>query len=338
MRESSVAARWEVDDLRLIRALQLAPRASFARIGDALGMHERTVSRRYRRLHGEGVLRVFGAVNPLALEQELWHVRVRCRPDAAEGLAGALAARDDVTWVGITAAGSEVSFSIRAASTERRDLLLTRTLPRSAHVLDIHAATVLHVFLGMGADDWSALAQHLTPQEAAALAMTAPPQRTSAPFELEDCDATIMKVLARDGRASTSSLASAAGISEGKAGRRVASLIEQGVLVIDVDLASEAFGYGRRSTLRLRVTPAHIENVGSSLARMPEVGFVASISGNENVLASVTCRNLSELYAFTTARIGALEGIQSMEVTPYQRVVKQSGGLLVDGRLADAGA
>ena len=34
---------------------------------------------------------------------------------------------------------------------------------------------------------------------------------------------------------------------------------------------------------------------------------------------------------FTTGRAGALEGIVSMEVVPFARVVKQAGGLVIDG-------
>jgi DNA-binding Lrp family transcriptional regulator len=328
---------WEVDDLRVIRALQLAPRASFARIAEVLGMHERTVARRYRSLHREGVLRVFGAVNPVGLGQQIWQVRVRCRPDAAEALAAGLSARDDVVWVGLTAAGSEVTFTLRTVTTERRDLLLTRTLPRAAHVLDIDAAVVLHIFLGMSPDDWSALGRHLTLEETAALSSGQPvsPARTAERFDLEEHDAALLRLLARDGRASTAALAQAAGISEGRASRRVATLIERGVVVIDNDLASEAFGYGVRACLLLRVAPSHIEAVGRSLAELPEVGFVASTSGRNNVMASMTCRELSDLYEFTTAQVGALDGIQNLEVLPFQRIVKQSGGLLVDGRLVD---
>jgi DNA-binding Lrp family transcriptional regulator len=118
----------EIDDLRLTRALQLAPRASFARLADAVGIHERTAARRYRRLRREGILRIFGMVNPMAVGQQFWQVRVRCRPDASESLAAALAARDDIAWVGVTAAGSEISFSVRSLSVDRRDLLLTRSL------------------------------------------------------------------------------------------------------------------------------------------------------------------------------------------------------------------
>ena len=52
-------------------------------------------------------------------------------------------------------------------------------------------------------------------------------------------------------------------------------------------------------------------------------------------MASAACRDLSHLYEFTTRRVGALEGIVSMEVVPFARVVKQAGGMIVNGRLAD---
>ncbi|MBO0843359.1 MAG: Lrp/AsnC family transcriptional regulator, partial [Nocardioides sp.] len=145
----------ERDDERLIRALQLAPRASFTQIAEVLGIHERTVSRRYSALRRRGVVRIFGVVNPLAVGMQQWNVRVRCRPDAAETLARALGARSDVAWVGIDMAGAEVDFVVRTLSQESRDLLLTRTLPRSAHVLGVEASVVLHVFLGLGAHDWA---------------------------------------------------------------------------------------------------------------------------------------------------------------------------------------
>lgn len=326
---------WSAEDLRLIRALQLSPRASFARIGSVLGMHERTVARRYRALVRDGILRIFGVVNPVAAGQQVWQVRLRCRPDGSEALAQAQAARDDVAWVGIAAAGSEVSFSIRTVSAERRDLLLTRTLPRTAHVLDIDATVVLHVFLGMGSHDWSPLDTHLTPDEIAALAPAPRLEMAAGTVRLEPYDAALLAVLARDGRASHAQLAVAAGISEGRAARRLTTLLERQLVVIDVDLATEAFGYAVGARLLMRVAPARLQPVGQALAELPEVGFVAAMSGRDNLIASVTCRDLGELYAFTTAHVGALEGVTGLEVLPFMRVVKQSGRLVVDGRLVD---
>ena len=149
-------------DVRLLRALQLSPRASFARLGELLGVPERTLGRRYRALHANGALRIVGVPNARALGQQVWMVRVRCRPDGAAALARALAQRDDLTWVTLHAAGSEIHFSVRAVSEEQRDILLTRRLPRASHVLGIEASVVLHQFVRPHAADWSVFADLLT--------------------------------------------------------------------------------------------------------------------------------------------------------------------------------
>ncbi|MFT4081987.1 MAG: Lrp/AsnC family transcriptional regulator [Nocardioides sp.] len=324
---------WSRDDLRIIRALQVAPRASFARIGEVLGLHERTVSRRYAALRREGVLRIHGVVNPLAVGHDLWQVRVRCRPDAAEPLATALAGRDDIAWVGITAAGSEVSFSIRSLSQERRDLLLTRSLPRTAHVLDIDAHVVLRVFLGMSAHDWSGLADRLSAEETAALGGVTALRGTRRAMELAPYDAAIFAALAADGRAGHAALATAAGISDARAARRLGALLEHQVVVIDLDLATAAFGYHVGARLHLQVAPARLNQVGQALAELPEIGFVGALSGRDNLMASATCRDLSHLYELSSGSVGTIEGITAMEVVPIMRVVKQSGARMVDGRL-----
>lgn len=324
----------EIDDLRLTRALQLSPRASFAQVADAIGIHERTASRRYRRLRREGILRIFGVVNPMAVGHQLWYVRVRCRPDTSESLAAALAARDDIAWVGVTAAGSEVFFSVRSLSVEQRDLLLTRSLPRAAHVLNIDASVVLHVFRGLSSRGWSELEGLLTPEEVAQLIGDEEASGPDVPtLQLQPHDAALFDVLAADGRATTARLAEAAGISEGRAARRLVTLIRTRTLVIDVDLAHHVFGLTVGAQIHFTVSPARLREVGEALARLPEMGFVAAMSGRDNLLAAAACRDLSHLYEFTTGRVGALDGIVTMEVVPFTRIVKQSGGLVVDGRL-----
>ncbi|MFJ4653931.1 Lrp/AsnC family transcriptional regulator [Nocardia sp. NPDC088792] len=325
----------EVEDLRLVRGLQLAPRASFSVLGEVLGVHERTVARNYRRLRRAGILRVFGMVNPMAVGYQFWQVRVRCRPDASESLAMALAARDDIAWVGVTATGSEVSFSIRSLSAESRDLLLTRSLPRSARVLDIEAGVVLHIFLGLNARGWSELDGLLTAEESARLGGGEMPGTDATPVPPEPFDSALFDVLAADGRASTVRLAEAAGISEGRASRRLAMLLQSRTLIIDVDLAYRDFGVTCWAQIYFTVTPARLREVGAALARLPEVAFVAAMSGRDNLVASVVCRDLGHLYEFTSGSVAALDGVVSMEIVPFTNIIKQSGGLVVDGRLVD---
>ena len=202
-------------------------------------------------------------------------------------------------------------------------------------MLDIDASVVLHVFLGLSSRGWSGLDGLLTAAEAArARRRRCAPAPAAAAVPLEPGDAALFGVLAADGRATTARLAAAAGISEGRAARRLATLIRQGTLVIDVDLAHDALGFTVAAQIHFTVSPARLREAGAALARLPEVGFVAAMSGRSNLMASAACRDLAHLYEFTTGRAGALEGIVSMEVVPFARVVKQAGGMVVDGRLA----
>ncbi|MBL7519779.1 Lrp/AsnC family transcriptional regulator [Frankia sp. CNm7] len=323
-------------DLRVIRALQLAPRVPFARIAAVLGLPERTVARRYQALHRDGILRIFGAVNPFRTGEHPWTVRVHCRPDSAEALATALARRDDIVWVALAAAGSEVVFSIRSPSAEQRDTLLTRRLPRASHVLDVEASVLLHSFVGQRSDDWGGLAHHLTADETARLRADALPTATEAaePVPLEPVDHAIIAALARDGRASYAELA-AAGISEGRVTRRLAALLASGTVLIDMDLAMDALGFAAKAHLHMRVSPARLHETGQALAELPEVAFAAALSGPHNLVAAVVCRDLADLYTFTTRRVGQLEGVQTMEVSPIFRAVKQAGARTDEGRLLD---
>jgi DNA-binding Lrp family transcriptional regulator len=326
-------------DRALIRALQLAPRGSFSGIGEVLGLSEQTVARRYRRLCREGVLRVVAVVNPAALGESSWVVRVQCRPDGTAAIAAALAKREDVAWLYVSAAGSEVTCALRSRSSEQREDLLLQRLPRTAAVLGINAAVVLHTFVGGRADDWAELSPLISDDQAAMLTALGGsrggPGENSGPAELEPADEPLLGVLTRSGRASYAELAAAAGISEGRAARRVAALLQAGVIYLDVDLSAALLGYRTQASLWLTVTPAHLDAAGRALSGYPEVAFAAAVSGPRNLTASVSCRDLDHLYQFATVAVGSLPGVQTMEISPVLRPVKQSGSVLAGGRLAD---
>ncbi|HEX9999823.1 MAG TPA: AsnC family protein [Actinoplanes sp.] len=85
-------------DRQILHALQLAPRAPFARMGSVLGVCEQTVARRYQRLRTHGAVRVL-AVSDLSRRPgtTYWTLRIGCRPGTAAGLADALARRGDTS-------------------------------------------------------------------------------------------------------------------------------------------------------------------------------------------------------------------------------------------------
>lgn len=332
VRESSTRDRL---DLQIIHALQLWPRAPFARIAEVTEVSEQTVARRYRRLRDDGVLRVVGLVDTRRVGQHDWIVRVQVRPGASLKLAEALARRDDVSWVTVSAAGSEVVGSVRSRSREQRDELLLERLPSTAAVLSISACAVLHEFAG-GGPDWLGYGAQLSAEQAARLIEglpTGPPP--GPPPRIEPADEPMLSLLARDGRAGYAALAEAAGWTEGRVARRLDALHRHGVVYFDVDLAGRLLGFATTAYLWLVVEPSRIQALGSELASYAEVPFAAAVTGAANLLASVMCRDISELYEFTSGRIGALDGVRQLEISPELRRLKQAGSLLDGPRLAD---
>jgi len=330
----------EADDARILRTLQIDPRIGFAAMALVLGLSEPTVARRYRRMVRQGVVRVIGVVDPGALGQSQWMVRLRCRPGSGAAVAEALAQRDDVSWVVLSGAGSEVTCAVRSRSSEQRDDLLGQKIPRAASVIDLEASVVLRKFLGGRGSYWAALSRFLTPEEELAIGsrdgpLIDAPIVSHEPMQLSVHDEQLLTALAADGRASLVDLASAADLTPGRASRRLQALLASQVTYIHVEIAPAAFGYQARSNLWLRVHPSEVKAVGWALAQMPEVGFAAALSGRHNLHATVHCRNLNELFDFASDRAGTLPGVESMEVSPIFRQIKQAGTLVTGDHMID---
>jgi DNA-binding Lrp family transcriptional regulator len=328
----------EAADLQIIRALQIDPRVPFATMASVLGMSEPTVSRRYARMRRTGLLRVTGAVDPGALGQSQWTVRLRCRPGSGAAIAEALADRDDVSWVALSAAGAEVTCAVRSRSPQEREDLLGRKLPRAAAVLDVEASVMLRKFLGGRRRYWAALSGVLTPEQETKLGPAPTPFPEPAmvpgrPADLPEHDERLLAALAADGRASLAELAAAAGLTPGRASRRLQALVSDRVVHIHVELAPAALDYRARANLWLQVHPGEIKAVGEALAGMPEVGFAAAMSGRTNLHAVAHCRDLDELFEFTSDRVGTLPGVQGTEVSPIHQQIKQAGTLVTGDRL-----
>jgi DNA-binding Lrp family transcriptional regulator len=345
---NSAAVKESIDlpteDVQIIRALQIAPRASLASIAAVLGVTEGAVARRYRRLRAEGTVRIAGIVDPGALGQSKWLVRLRCRPGSVAAIADALAQREDVNWVALCAAGSEITCAVRSRSSGDRDDLLGHQLPRTAAVLDINASAMLRQFVGGRGHYWAALSGTLTPEQESALGSegSSPfverPIVARNPVQLTREDEKLLEVLALDGRAGVVDLAAAAQLSPGRASRRLQNLIDRGVVHIDVEIASAALGLRARANLWLKVHPSAVKTVGRTLAQQPEIGFATALSGTHAIHAVAGCRDLDDLFEFTSERIGALPGLQDLEVSPVLRHVKQAGTRLSGDRLVAPGA
>ncbi|GII66292.1 AsnC family transcriptional regulator [Sphaerisporangium krabiense] len=314
-------------DVALAHALQLDGRAPFSRIGEALGVSENTVARRYRRLRSAGALRVVGVVDGLRLGYASWAIRLRCAPDAGLALATALARRSDTSWVSLLSGGTEIVCGTLARTAAERDAFLLEKLPRTRQVTSVSAHRMLHMFTG-GPTGWAGLRALSDEQIERLRPSPVPPQDGGAPIVVEDEDHALVEALARDARLSHAELAGVTGRSESTVRRRLARLRESGALYFDVDIAPGLLGYQAEAYLWMSVKPSRLAAAGEALAAHPEVTVAAATTGAANLYAGVACRDSRDLYRYLTERIGALKAVRHVETLPLIRTVKRAGAVL----------
>ncbi|MGW6910973.1 Lrp/AsnC family transcriptional regulator [Streptomyces sp. NPDC054940] len=307
-------------DLQLLDALEVNARASFARLGEVLGVSDQTVARRYRRLCAEGGLRVVAVRDAERLGQDQWTLRLRCVPDSAQAIADALAQRPDTNWIGIASGGTEVIFGTRPRSPGDRDDLLLGKLPRTPRVLEIRAHQMLHRFYG-GPTGWLSKFRVLTDEQKAALRNDT--ARSAGPARIDPEDEPLVAALERDGRAGYPELQRVTGRSESTVKRRLAALLASGAVYIDVEYHSETIGYPIAAVLWITTTPAALASVGKALATHDEIAHAAATAGPCSIVATAVIRNTADLYAYLSGPLGRLEGVQHVESSVFLRRVKQ---------------
>jgi DNA-binding Lrp family transcriptional regulator len=321
-----------VDDLdrQLAQCLSVDGRAPFSAIASVLGVSDQTVARRYRRLRSAGVLRVVGLRYTKSGSGTNWSLRLRCVPGAGEAIAAALARRPDTKWIQLLSGDTEVLCSLVGEHAAGAESLLAR-LPRSSRIVAVTAYSLMHVFAG-GPDALGFMdvlpAERVEPLRLAARGgpRPHPPQAPPGPGDL---DTALFTALALDGRTPYAELAAAAGWSETTVRRRMDQLRDSGALYFHLELEPAAFGFLREAWLWVSVPPAHLAEVGTALAKFPEVPYVAATTGPSNLAACIVCRDDESLYDFLTAKVGALPGIERVETSLVIRTVKQASPVML---------
>jgi DNA-binding Lrp family transcriptional regulator len=324
-----------LDDLdgKILHTLQLAPRLSFRRIADVVGAPEQAVTRRYRKLHRSGVVRVIGLVNPQVYGECQWVVRVRAKPDDLPRLAEALVRRPEVTHANVLSGWTELACIVRAPLGDTKDSILQR-LPRTSAVLGLEVDLILRVFGSPASAHWTAYGHTLNARQAAAILRDAgaPNQPGRGALPGED-DHPLFEALAADGRAPHARLAEHTGWSPARVKRRMAALEASATLTFDVDLLSDRLGFHANAMLWLTTPPRHLAAVAEEMAAHKEVASVSAISGRNNLLAIVICRDVDDLYRYVAERLSHIEHIHGYDLSIRTQRLKQAASLVAHGRL-----
>jgi DNA-binding Lrp family transcriptional regulator len=311
-------------DLRLINAVQAAPRAPWAALAPIVRADAATLGRRWDRLRAAGVVYVTGYLIPDTATGHGALVEIQCAPGKILDVADRLAEDQETFTIDLTSGGRDLIVTLSAVNREALStwtLLRTRDLP---HVTLVRIQVISRVVADARA--WRLRA--LTPAEekaAAAVEDLRPGRRGRLqPEEI----AALQMALGRDGRASLTDLAEQVGIPPRRVGAAIAALRAAGRLVIRVDLARAHTAWPVYAWYFLQVPAAKLERVGPALSRMEEVRMVANTIGQHNVMLAVWLHTLDDVQRLEALIEAKLAGVQIADRSLVLRTVKHLGHLM----------
>lgn len=110
-------------------------------------------------------------------------------------------------------------------------------------------------------------------------------------------DLALLAGLATNGRVPWQALAERTGLSTSTAQRRVARLIDDGLLRIIGATDVIASGFGITALVRVHCAADRIDDVQRALTRRPDVRFCASVTGTAAIVADMATRSMADLLA-----------------------------------------
>jgi len=306
----------DADDLRLIAVLQLDPRASTERIAAALALDARRVRRRLGALLGTGIVSI-AVTPPRASLRGVMLLRIRVLRGKVDVITSALARREDIPFIDVSAGGDEIS-AVLVADQAVRDRLVFRQLPATSAVTSVDAQTVMHVF--SDSSDWRL--DCLTADEIARLGRSG--SAADEPAASDELDGELAAALEREPRASAAAIAQSLGRPESTVRRRLHDLLDRGGLVLQVFVDPRRLGLTVDAAVSMKVPPAALDAAGRALAAHPAVHGALATTGAHNLYAALWLKDLEQLYAFITGTLAGLN-VDSVDAMLIGQAVKRPG-------------
>ncbi|GAA1963502.1 Lrp/AsnC family transcriptional regulator [Kitasatospora viridis] len=305
-------------DHAILRTLHRDPRAPFAQIAAATGVHERTIARRLERMTATGEVRFTASLLSEHLgEGSTVELAVRCAPGRLHETALALARRPDTRSVEVATGSLDAYAELTVPSPEHLLAVVDGSIGRLDGVLGVHSSVVLRLLLT--ASDWAPYDEEPTPVRR----RLAQGQPAPEPITVDELDRQLVRLLQDDARMSTTALARALSVGETTARRRLTRLMASHVLHLRLHAEPAILGYPVEARFRLTVTPRGLDAALRRLAAEPAVRQLVTTTGASNLLGYSSHRTPAELDGFTARALADLDGVLGVETALLMRTYKR---------------
>jgi Lrp/AsnC family transcriptional regulator for asnA, asnC and gidA len=318
-----VGVELDETDRRIIGALQVDGRATFKHVANVLKLPERTVSRRGQQLLENGLLQVTGLIErEMDSRKEAVVVRIKCAPGLNRVVATALSHLPESIFVYITSGENEIISELFGSPQRLAELLLDQ-LPGINGVSGVTSSSCLKYY--RTAAQWNP--QILSDSERESFSANKVPPAIQE-IELGNEDRAILEVISKNGRATFDQIARACGLAEATARRKTTTLLESGALSIHAVVNPATIGFPYECWMWLQTSPSETGKIAERLLLDSRVRYLATVTGEYQILLEVAMKNKKELNAFINNEDGWADNVSAVHSTLMIEAFKRSGRII----------
>lgn len=314
--------------MRILHALQVEPRATWAELAPVVGADATNLSRRWARLRDAGIAWVTGMTDG-GDRSGAALIEIECAPGDLHATAAALSRDPEVVTVDYTVGGRDL---VATVITDSPHQVADYALGPMARLSGIRAArTHLVTERLLDARRWRL--RELSSADVARIPRFRPPRSRAARAIAPELRAVIRRELAADGRASAAAIAARSGFSAQRVTDAIATLRTSGELYLRTDLARDLSDWPIYTWYFLQVPAPAMAQARITLAQVPEVRLAVLCASRYNLVLAVWLRSMQDVQAFEVALARALPGAVIADRSVVVRIAKHLGHVLgVNGR------
>jgi len=140
--------------------------------------------------------------------------------------------------------------------------------------------------------------------------------------KIDQTDIKIIKLLQKNGRMSNTEIAKNAGISETTVRYRMQRLIKEKYIEIAAIIDPMKLGNGIEGTIRIQADIKQMQQVTKELKLIPELFYVARVSGKADFDTSFFVKNMNEARILID-RVNLIEGVIDTDMATVLEYVKE---------------
>jgi DNA-binding Lrp family transcriptional regulator len=312
------------DDLLLVGALQVAPRAPWAAVAEAIGASPITAKRRWSRLAERGAAWVTGTPGVSVWNAHcVAYVGIRCSPGQNTTVATALAGDAHALSIDHTAGAYDLFVTVAAADLGALYRYLIHRIDAVPGVTETHTRICTHLYR-----DGAHWRLGSLPRESASRLASSAVAPMAGPTPWRQEDSRILVQLGIDGRSSYATLAQAAGTSETTVRRRLSSLVGTGTVQIRAEVAAHLAGWDVQVVLSVDAPSARLAEAAAAIARLRQVRLCATLAGTPALVVVAWLHHIESIHDFESTLVSVVPEVTVTERLVALRTVKRMGRLL----------